>query len=90
MRRGSDFMFESVDLLDYLLHKISLKRGQSYIKSPKWLINKRATINPQNNDDKCFQYAITVSLNHQNIRNNPEKISKMKLFINQYNWKNKY
>ena len=55
-----------------------------------WLINKRATINPQNNDDKCFQYAITVSLNHQNIRNNPEKISKMKLFINQYNWKNKY
>ena len=90
MRKGSDFMFESVALLDYLLHKISLKRGQSYIKSPKWLINKRATINPQNNDDKCFQYAITVSLNHQNIRNNPEKISKMKLFINQYNWKNKY
>ena len=85
MRRGSGFMFESVDLLDYLLHKISLKRRQSYIKSPEWLTNKKATINLQNNDDKCFHYAITVSLNYQNIRNNPEKISKMKPFINQYN-----
>ena len=86
MRGGSNFIFESVDLLDYLLHKISLKRGNSYIKSPNWLINKRATINPQNNDDKCFLNAITVALNHQNIRNNLERISKIKPVINQYNW----
>ena len=86
MRGGSNFIFESVDLLDYLLHKISLKRGNSYIKSPNWLINKRATINPQNNHDKCFLNAITVVLNHQNIRNNLERISKIKPVINQYNW----
>ena len=47
MRGGSDFIFESVELLDYHLHKISLKRGKSYIKSPECLENKRATINPQ-------------------------------------------
>ena len=68
MRKGSDFIFESVELLDYRLHKISLKRGKSYIESPEWLRNKRATINLQNNDDKYFQYALTVELNHQNIR----------------------
>ena len=29
-------------------------------------MNKRATINPQNEDDNnCFQYAITVALNHK-------------------------
>ena len=87
MREGSDFMFESVELLDYHLHKISLKRGKPYIKSPEWLINKRATINPKNDNENYFQYAITVALNHQNIENNPEGISNIKSIINQYNWK---
>ena len=55
--RGSEFVFDNVDLLHYKLHKISLNRGGSYIDSPKWLKNKKATTNPKNNDDKCFQYA---------------------------------
>ena len=86
MRGGSDFIFESVELLDYHLHKISLKRGKPYIKSPEWLINKRATINPKNKDNKCFQYSITVALNHQSIENHPKRISSIKPFIDQYNW----
>ena len=53
-RTGSSFKFEIVDLLYYHLHKTSLKRGKSYTKSPEWLENKRATINPKNNDDNCF------------------------------------
>ena len=42
---GSEFVFDSIDLLHYNLHKISLNRGGSYIDSPKWLKNKKATIN---------------------------------------------
>ena len=38
--RGSEFVFESVDLLFYSLHKTRLRRGKSYIKSPEWLKNK--------------------------------------------------
>ena len=87
LRNGSNFVFESVDLLSYHIHKTSLKRGKSYIKSPEWLINKRATINPKNKDNKCFQYSITVALNHQNIENHPERISNIKPFIDKYNWK---
>ena len=83
MRGGSNFIFKSVELLDYHLLKISLKRG----KYREWLVNKRATINPKNDHDNCFQYAITVSLNHQNIENHLERISNIKLIINQYNWK---
>ena len=45
--RESDFVFESLDLLDYKLHRVRLKRGGSYIKSPKWLENKKAVINPK-------------------------------------------
>ena len=47
MREGSNFVFESVDLLYYSLHKISLNRGRSYIDSPEWLKNKRVKINPK-------------------------------------------
>ena len=87
LRNGSNFVFESVDLLSYHIHKTSLKRGKSYIKSPEWVINKRATIDPKNKDNKCFQYSITVALNHQNIENHPERISNIKPFIDKYNWK---
>ena len=37
MRECSDFKLESVDRIDYKLHKIKLRRGGSYIKSPKWI-----------------------------------------------------
>ena len=86
MRNGSNFVFESVDLLSYHIHKTSLKIGNSYIKSSEWLINKRATINPKNKDDKCFQYSITVALNHQKIESHPERISNIRPHIDQYNW----
>ena len=86
--RRSEFIFDSVDLLYYNLQKISLNRkGSSYIDSPKWLKNKKATINPKNNDNNCFQYALTVALNYQNIKKDTQRILKIKPFINQYNWK---
>ena len=55
------------------------KRGGSYNDSPDWIKKKKA---PKNEDDKCFQYAATVALNHEEIK----RISKMKPFINKYNW----
>ena len=85
-REGSGYVFDSVDLLHYGLHKITLKRGGSYINSSKWLKNKRATIIPKNKDDKCFQYVITVALNYQKINNHLEEIYNITPFINKYNW----
>ena len=35
----------------------------------------------------CCQYAITAALNNQNIKDHPERISKLGPFINKYNWK---
>ena len=42
--------------------------------------------NPKNKNNKCFQYAVKVALNHDKISNNPQKVSKIKPFIDQYNW----
>ena len=66
--RGSNFDFESVDLLNYKINKISFNRGGSYIDSPDWLKHKKATLNQKNKDHECFKYAITVALNHERIK----------------------
>ena len=86
--KGSEIAFDSNDLLYYKLHKISLNRVGLYIDFPEWLKNKKALINPINKkDDKCFQYAVTVALNHEQMKTNPQRISIKKLFIGQNNWK---
>ena len=85
--RGSDFVFDGVNFLYYDFNKISISRGVSYIDSPKWLKDKKSTINKKNNDHKCFQYAVTLALNLDKINDHPERISKIKAFIEEYNWK---
>ena len=85
--RGSDFEFGGINFFYYNFNKTSIYRGGSYIDSPKWLNDKKSTINPKNNDHKCFQYAAILALNFDNINNHPEKISKIRPFIDKYNWK---
>ena len=65
---GNEFNFESVELMDYKLHRVRLRRGGSYIKSPEWLLHKGATINPKNeNDDECLRWSIICALNYNEI-----------------------
>ena len=83
--KGSDFEIDGVNFLYYDFIKIS--RGGSNIDSSKWLKNKKSTINLKNNDYKYFQYVVTLALNIDRINSHPEIISKIKPFIEQYNWK---
>ena len=85
--RGNELVYDRINLLHYKLDKIGLNCGGSYIGSPEWLKNEKVTINSKNNDDKCFRYAVSFALNCEKINNHPERISNMKPFINEYNWK---
>ena len=80
--KGSDFIFNGINYLYYDLNRITISKGGSYIESPKWLKDKKCTINQKNTDNKCFQYASTLALNF----NNHQRISKMKPFIDNHNW----
>ena len=81
--KNSGLILEGVELMNYDISKITINRGGSYIK---WLKSIKCSINPQNkNDNNCFQYALTVALNHKKINNHPEKLSKIRPFIDQYN-----
>ena len=76
-------MFYYVQLLYYKCHKINLSHGGSYMDSPDWIKNKNPAINPINKKDKkCFQYIVTVTLNYEEIQQDPQRITKIKPFIN--------
>ena len=86
--KGSEFVFVYVHLLYYKYHKINHNRGGLHIGSPDWIKNKKATLNPINKtDNNCFQYAVTVALNHEEMQKNTERMTKIKLFINNVNGK---
>ena len=42
---GLDFAFDGVNYLYYNFNKISIRRDGSYIDSPKWLKDKKSTVN---------------------------------------------
>ena len=52
--------------------------GSSFIRTPKSLINKKAIINVQNGDDKCFVRAVLSALHPQ--QQYAKRLSKYKLF----------
>ena len=59
------------------------------LNSLGWLRGKKELlINNNNNDnDNNFQNALDDALNCQAIETHPERISKLKPYINKYNWK---
>ena len=53
---NSSFGFDEVLFLDVNFHQLNLTRGSSYIPLPNWIANKKAVINPKNeNDEECFK-----------------------------------
>ena len=52
--------------------------------SSEWLRNKKESIA---NGDNCFQNALDDSLDYQRIKKDPQRISKLKPYIYQHNWK---
>ena len=87
--KGSAFVFDCVHLLCYKCHEINLNWDESYINSHNWVKNRKSTINSINKKEnkcfQCFQYAVTVTLNHEKIGVHYQKI-KTKPFIDRYNW----
>ena len=55
--------------MDYKLHRVHLKRGGSYIKSPEWLENEKTIINLKNkNDGDCLRWSTICALNYSEIK----------------------
>ena len=59
-------------------------KSKSELCSSEWLRSKKESIT---NEDNCFQNALNDSLDYQKIKKDLQRISKLKSYINQYNWK---
>ena len=81
-----NFISEGTESITYNFTEII--RVSTFVEFPEWLKSKRCVMNPQNNDNKCSQYSIILSLYHEQIKNNFFRISKIKPYINNLNWNN--
>ena len=59
---NSRFVFDEVILTNVDFHQLNLTRGSSYISSPDWLTKKKAIVNPHNEDQECFKWAIIAAM----------------------------
>ena len=81
--RGSGFTRDSVGILYYHFRRIDIRRGESYIMSPDWIANKKATINLKNEKyNACFKWSIIAGLNYNKIREKELKKLMKKIMIN--------
>ena len=74
----SSFALDKIMHLYINVHRLVLTRGGSYIELPKWLKSKKAVINPQNKDEKCFKWAVIAALHHEEIKKDHQRISKLR------------
>ena len=86
MLLNSRFRFDEVLFLDINFHQLNLTRESSYPPLPDWLARKKAIINPQNEDEECFKWAVTAVLNWSDIKFNPEHMSILRKFTDNYDW----
>ena len=93
--KGSEFNHESVGSLYYHFQIIDIRRAESYIISPNWIVSKKATINPKNEkDNKCFRWSLISGLNYNKTKEKDlKKILKSKTFdtdfsSHQRDWEN--
>ena len=74
---NSRLRFDDVLFLDVSFHQLNLTRGSSYLPLPDWIAKKKAIINPQNDDEECFKWAVIAA---SEISKDPQRVSNLKKF----------
>ena len=81
---NSRFVFDEFLYLDINFHQLNLMRGSSYLLLPDWLVRKKAIVNPHNNDEECFKWAVIAA---ENIgMKDPQRVSNLRKFTDNYDW----
>ena len=75
---GSGWIFQSIENLLLKVDRFNPLKGEGYIDLPVVIKAKKAVINVQNKDNKCFEYAILSALHHSEIKEKHERPSKYK------------
>ena len=84
----SGLALKHIDKLKFNYDKYNPTRGVSYIELPEWLKLKRACINIQNTDDKCFMYSVQCGVCKVYEKDHPNRIYRYKSLKDDLNWDN--
>ena len=74
LRNGSGWVLKRVVRLDITLSRLRPLRGSSHIELPKVIAKRNALINMKNEDEECFNWAVTRALNP--VEKNPQRVNK--------------
>ena len=77
-RDGSKWVFKEVEQLEIHTVEFNPTKGSSYINLPDWIKNKKAIVNIQNKDDKCFLWCILRYLHPR--KDNDSRLTDLKKY----------
>ena len=83
----SGFKLDKIMHLYINFHRLALTWGSSYNELQEWIESKKAVINSQNKDEECFKWAVIAALHHEEIKKDHQRMSRLRPYEKQYNWK---
>ena len=81
---NSRFVFDEFMYLDVNFHQLNLMRGRSYLPLPDWLVNKKAIVNPHNDDEECFKWSV-ITVENAGMKD-PQRVSNLRKFMDNCDW----
>ena len=85
INNGSGWYFKQIVKLEIHINEYKVMRGSSYIPLPDWIMRKKAIINIQNKDDKCFLWSILRYLHPR--EKHSDRLTDLKQYENSLNTK---
>jgi hypothetical protein len=81
--RGSNWVLNRIQNIELRINRYTTLRGRSYVPLPEVLANKKAIINVQNKENKCFIWAVLSALHPDN--KNLQRVTKYKKWKHEFN-----
>ena len=78
LHEGSGWLLDEVIKMDVNVVAYKPLEGNSYLKLPKYIADKHAVVNVQNNDERCFIWAVLSAIHP--MQNNPQRVSHYKKY----------
>ena len=84
-KKGSGWRLHSIEGLEIFITKFKPLKGNCFKPFPKYILNRKAVINMENEDNQCFKWAVTRALHP--VKWHAGRIDKnLKTQAEKYNW----
>ena len=82
----SGFPLDQIIHLHINFHNLHLTQGSSYTELSEQISRKNTVINPNNDNEKRFKWAVTAAVYHEEIDKDPKYTPKTEHYEDKCNW----